>query len=103
MTDSLVAKSLAAARFIKEIGRGKEGARSLSRDDAFALYEAMLEGHVSDLELGAILLAMRIKGESTNEIAGFLAAAEASLNWITAPSGNHAPVVIPSYNGSPRM
>ena len=42
-----------AAHFIKEIGRGKKGARSLSRDDAQALYGAMLDGRVSDLELGA--------------------------------------------------
>ena len=64
----------AAARFIKEIGRGKKGARSLSRDDAFALYAAMLDGRVADLELGGIMLAMRIKGESVDEIAGFLEA-----------------------------
>ena len=65
-----------AARFIKEIGRGVKGARSMSREDAGALYGAMLDGRVSDLELGAILLAMRIKGESVDEIAGFMDAAE---------------------------
>ena len=48
-----------AARFIKEIGRGKDGARSMSRADARELYAAMLDGRVSDLELGAILLGMR--------------------------------------------
>jgi anthranilate phosphoribosyltransferase len=69
-----------AARFIKEIGRGKNGARSMSRDDARDLYQAMLDGRVSDLELGGILLSMRIKGESVDEIAGFLDAAEAALN-----------------------
>ena len=68
-----------AARFIKEIGRGKNGARSMTRDDACALYRAMLDGRVSDLELGGILLSMRIKGESVDEIAGFLDAAEASF------------------------
>ena len=51
-----------AARFIKEIGRGVKGARSMSREDAAQLYGAMLENRVSDLELGGILLAMRIKG-----------------------------------------
>src|SRR5450830_1119797 len=62
-----------AARFIKEIGRGKDGARSMTREDAKALYQAMLAGQVSDLELGGILLSMRIKGESIDEIAGFIA------------------------------
>ena len=94
---------LAAARFIKEIGRGKNGARSLSREDAQLLYAAMLEQRVSDLELGAILLAMRVKGESVDEVSGFLKAAEASFTALTAPAGDYAPVVIPSYNGSRRV
>ncbi|HEY4319035.1 MAG TPA: DNA-binding protein YbiB [Herbaspirillum sp.] len=94
---------LAAARFIKEIGRGKDGARSLSRDDAQLLYAAMLERRVSDLELGAILLALRVKGESVEEIGGFLKAAEASFAALTAPACNYAPIVIPSYNGSRRV
>jgi anthranilate phosphoribosyltransferase len=93
----------AAAPFIKEIGRGKKGARSLSRDDARQLYAAMLDGRVSDLELGGIMLAMRFKGESVDEIAGFLDAAEQSLDKLPTPAGDYAPVVIPSYNGSRNM
>ena len=92
-----------AARFIKEIGRGKNGARSMTRDDARALYRAMLEGRVSDLELGGILLSMRIKGESVDEIAGFLDAAEASFAPLAAPAGAFAPIIIPSYNGARKM
>lgn len=92
-----------AARFIKEIGRGKNGARSMTREDAHDLYQAMLDGRVSDLELGAILLAMRIKGESVEEIAGFLDAAEASFAPLAAPTGPYAPVLIPSYNGARKM
>lgn len=93
----------AAARFIKEIGRGKKGARSLSRDDARELFAAMLEGRISDLEMGGLLLAMRIKGESVAEIAGFLEAAEASFPPLPMPPGALAPVVIPCYNGSRQM
>jgi anthranilate phosphoribosyltransferase len=92
-----------AARFIKEIGRGKKGARSLSRDDARDLYAAMLDGRVSDLELGGLMLAMRIKGESVAEIAGFLDAAEASFEPAPTPASDYAPIVIPSYNGSRQM
>lgn len=92
-----------AARFIKEIGRGRKGARSLTRQDARDLYAAMLEGRVSDLELGGILLAMRIKGESVEEIAGFLDAAEAAFERLPDPPGEIAPIVIPSYNGSRQM
>ena len=92
-----------AARFIKEIGRGVKGARSMTRDDAAALYGAMLEGRVSDLELGAILLAMRIKGESVDELAGFMDAAEVSFAPLPAPPGEFAPVLVPSYNGARKL
>lgn len=92
-----------AAPFIREIGRGKKGARDLSRDDARTLYAAMLAGQVPALALGALLIGMRIKGESVDEIAGFLDAAEASFPALQAPAARYAPIVIPSYNGSRQM
>lgn len=92
-----------AAPFIKEIGRGVKGARSLSRDDAYQLYAAMLDGRVSDLEMGGIMLAMRIKGESVAELDGFVDAAEASFDLLQAPVSEYAPIVVPSYNGSRQM
>ena len=92
-----------AANLIKEIGRGKKGSRNLSRQDASSLYTAMLDRNVSDLELGAILMAMRIKGESVDELGGFMDAAEASFERIPAGPGPYAPVSIPSYNGSRKM
>jgi anthranilate phosphoribosyltransferase len=92
-----------AARFIKEIGRGVKGARSMSREDAASLYGAMLDGRVSDLELGGILLAMRIKGESVDELAGFMDAAERSFAPLPSPAGEYAPVLIPSYNGARKL
>lgn len=75
----------------------------MSRDDARTVYTAMLESRISDLELGALLIGMRIKGEAVAEIGGFLDAAEASFDRLPAPAGDYAPVVIPSYNGSRQM
>jgi anthranilate phosphoribosyltransferase len=92
-----------AAPLIREIGRGKKGARDMSQADARAVYAAMLERRVSDLELGALLIGMRIKGESVAEIAGFLEAAEASFEPLSAPANTLAPVLIPSYNGSRQL
>ncbi len=96
MTDDF----LACARFIKEIGRGRDNARALSRDDAAAMWGALLDGRVAELEVGAILVAMRIKGESPEELAGFLDATDARGLRLPMPSGNDVPVVIPSYNGA---
>lgn len=103
LSESHSKEPFAAARFIKEIGRGVKGARSLSRDDAQQLYAAMLDGRVSDLEMGGIMLAMRIKGESVAELDGFIEAAEASFEQLHAPDGDYAPIVIPTYNGSRQM
>ena len=86
-------------QYIKEIGRGAEGARDLSQEDACQLYAAMLDGGVPDLELGAILIGLRVKGESLDEMVGFLAAADARTNRLDMPHGRVRPVVLPSYNG----
>ena len=59
------------SHYIKEIGRGKEGARALSREQATDLMGLILQGEVSDLELGAFCMAMRIKGDTCEEILGF--------------------------------
>lgn len=91
------------AHFIKEIGRGQKGARSIARGDAEALYAAMLDARVPDIELGAVLLALRIKGESVDELAGFLDAAHASIAPLPLPGGPFAPVLVPSYNGSRKL
>jgi anthranilate phosphoribosyltransferase len=91
------------AHLIKEIGRGQKGARSISQDDARVLYAAMLDGRVPDIELGALLLAMRIKGESVEELAGFMEAGRASLSLLPVPNGNFAPVLVPSYNGARKL
>lgn len=87
---------------IKEIGRGKNAARDLARDDARALFGAMLAGQIPDLQLGAVLIALRIKGESLEELAGFLAACEDSYPHLAAPAGT-VPLVIPAYNGARQL
>ncbi|RZJ08419.1 MAG: DNA-binding protein YbiB [Rubrivivax sp.] len=87
------------APLIKEIGRGTRGARDLTRQQAEALFGAMLDGQVPDMELGAILIAMRIKGESAEEVAGFLAAMQARTAPLGAPAGPRT-VLLPSFNGA---
>ncbi len=87
------------APLIKEIGRGARGARDLTREQAHALFAALLDGTVPDLERGAILIAMRIKGESLEELLGFVAAMQAGAASLTAPAGPRT-VVLPTFNGA---
>jgi anthranilate phosphoribosyltransferase len=91
------------ARWIREIGRGPHGARPLSGADACELFSAMLAGDVPALELGAILVAYRIKGETLDELTGFMAAIEPQLAQLTTPIDGPAPVVLPCYNGARRL
>jgi anthranilate phosphoribosyltransferase len=91
---------MSIARFIKEIGRGSAGARSLSHAQAHELMASVLDGGASDLQIGAFVLAMRMKGESLAELTGFLEAVQARC----LPLAIDDPVlVIPSYNGSRRL
>lgn len=88
------------AGFIKDIGRGAAGARSLSAEAAEELMAAVLDGHATDLEVGAFAMAMRMKGETLDELVGFLRAVHAR----TARLPTAQPVVvIPSYNGARRL
>ena len=89
--------------YIKEIGRGAKAAGDLTRDQARSLFTAMLGGLVPDLQLGALLIGLRVKGESLEELAGFAAAAEASYNHLAALTDGSIPVVIPSYNGARQL
>jgi anthranilate phosphoribosyltransferase len=88
------------AKYIKEIGRGKEGARSLTREQAADLLGQVLDGSVSDLEIGAFCIAMRVKGESPLEMAGFL---DATRQRIRPVQSSCPLVVMPSYNGARKL
>ncbi|NTV71017.1 MAG: DNA-binding protein YbiB [Azonexaceae bacterium] len=88
------------AQFIKEIGRGAQGARDLPRDDAQQIYAAMLDGGVPDLEMGAIILGLRVKGESLDEMLGFMDATDERTHRLDMPHGRVRPVALPTYNGA---
>lgn len=89
------------AVYLKEIGRGKDGARPLSREQAADLFGQVLDRSVTDLEIGAFCLAMRIKGETPDEMAGFLDAIRPRMHHIV-PAARPL-VVLPSYNGARKL
>src|SRR6185437_5283427 len=92
---------MSIAPYLKVIGRGKQGARALDREQAADLFGQVLDGTVTDLEIGAFCLAMRIKGETPEELAGFLDATHARLALF--PATGRPLVVLPSYNGARRL
>jgi len=90
------------APYIKEIGRGAKGAAPLTAGQAETLFGAVLDGQVPDLELGAIILSMRIKGETLAEMQGFMAAVDARTPQLAVPDGPRC-VILPTYNGARRQ
>ena len=84
--------------FLKVIGRGSKGAGDLDRNQAKEVFTQILDGNVSDLELGAFCIAMRIKGESVSELMGFMDALQPHLNLLNL--GTRPTIVLPSYNGA---
>ena len=87
---------------IKEIGRGASGAKALPVGEAERLFGAMLDGTVPELELGAILIALRMKGETLDELEGFLRAARQRQRVLVRAPDSPRPIIVPSYNGARR-
>lgn len=84
----------------------------MTTEGAYDLMSQVLDARVTDLEIGAFAIAMRIKGETVAELTGFLAAAHerciaigGGQAGVPTAAGSYAQptVVLPSYNGSRRI
>ena len=71
------------APYVRILGKGKKGSRSLTREEARDAMSMILGHQCLDLQLGAFLMLLRVKEESPEELAGFVEAAQAQFN---APS-----------------
>jgi anthranilate phosphoribosyltransferase len=88
---------------LKEIARGQHGSRALTREQARALFTAIFAGEVSDLALGAIVVALRVKGESAVELAGMMDAVAPHVKPVRLPARRALPVILPTYNGARKL
>ncbi|MDH1056358.1 glycosyl transferase family protein [Aquipseudomonas alcaligenes] len=67
------------AQFVRILGKGKRGARSMTREEAREAMGMLLDGKVEDTQLGAFLMLLRHKEESAEELGGFTEALRARL------------------------
>ena len=86
------------APFVRILGKGKRGARNLTREESREAMGMLLDGEVEAAQLGAFLMLLRHKEESAEELAGFTEAVRERM---------HAPALQvdidwPSYAGKKR-
>ncbi|NNB54117.1 glycosyl transferase family protein [Pseudomonas fragi] len=86
------------APFVRILGKGKRGARNLTREEAREAMGMLLEDKVEDTQLGAFLMLLRHKEESAEEMAGFT---EAVRERLTAPA-IRVDIDWPTYAGKKR-
>jgi len=89
---------MSISSMIRQIGRGVKGSSDLTRDQAKFFFSQILSKEISQIELGAFCIAMRMKGESAEELAGFMDAISEHLK--TLDTLERRTIILPSYNGS---
>jgi anthranilate phosphoribosyltransferase len=89
------------ARFINILGRGRTLTRSLTIAEAEEAMAMILAGDVLPEQLGAFLMLLRVKEESTEEIAGFVRAARGAMQ--PPPSAPRVDLDWSSYAGKRRQ
>jgi len=84
------------ACYVRILGKGKRGSRSLSQTEARAAFSMLLRGEAEPLQQGAFLMLLRVKEETAEELAGFVQACRDSMQ---APGPLHADLDWSSYAG----
>jgi anthranilate phosphoribosyltransferase len=72
---------------------------TLSREEAAAAFDRMMSGEATPSQLGGLLMALRVRGETVDEITGAVSAVRAKMLRVTAPA-NAVDVVGTGGDGS---
>ncbi|MBL4811063.1 MAG: glycosyl transferase family protein [Rhodobacteraceae bacterium] len=75
---------MSLAPYVKILGRGPGRSRSLTQDEANEALTLILQGAAAPEAVGAMLMLLRMKGETAAEIAGF---ASAARGLVRGPNG----------------
>jgi len=60
---------------------------TLTRDESSAAFDAMMSGEATPSQMGGLLMALRVRGETVDEITGAVAAMRGKMLRVTAPAG----------------
>ena len=72
-------------QLIAKIGKGWKGAKDLTWEEAKRAFHSVVKGEATPTQVGAFLMAMRIKTESISELAAFTAAAREYVAPLQVP------------------
>ncbi|MFG1419627.1 anthranilate phosphoribosyltransferase [Xanthobacter sp. V0B-10] len=68
------------------LGKVATGA-SLTRDEAAIVFDKMMSGEATPSQMGALLMGLRVRGETVDEIAGAVSVMRAKMLPVSAPAG----------------
>jgi len=68
------------------LGKVATGA-SLSREESAFVFEQMMSGEATPSQMGALLMGLRVRGETVDEIAGAVSTMRAKMLRVSAPAG----------------
>jgi anthranilate phosphoribosyltransferase len=88
------------AGVIRELVHAERDARDVSVEEAQRLFGAALDGGIPELELGALLAALAIRGESAQELMGFYQALGERIHRLAPAEGDVRTIVLPAYGGA---
>ena len=88
------------APFVRILGKGKKGSRSLTREEAEEAMAMILDQQVTPEQLGAFLMLLRVKEESPEELSGFITAVQAQMS---VPTNLRADLDWSTYAGKKRQ
>ncbi len=58
---------------------------TLSRDEAASAFDSMMSGEATPSQMGGLLMALRVRGETVDEITGAVSAMRSKMLRVTAP------------------
>ena len=88
------------AQYVRILGKGRNGSRGLSAEEAYESMRMIMNDEVDPLQLGAYLMLMRVKEESPEEVAAAVRAIRESLN---VSEGINVDLDWSSYAGKKRV
>jgi len=69
------------AQYVRILGKGKQGSRALTREEAYQSMHMIMAGEVEPVQLGAFLMLLRVKEETREELAGFVESVRDSIKF----------------------